>query len=153
MSLQLSIEAYLDDARARAQQRALEETNKKIAAGIKENEKQSKAAYDKSVGAMRASYMMISGFSDVIGGNMMNIFSTVYGVGVASITMLTAIAEAQFFIPGMQLQSTMMVVSLLSALASLGGVITGQMALSNQLNGLNVTLSGFSGLLDSMNFG
>jgi len=102
--------------------------------------------------AMRASYQMIGGIAQIMGGSMGAVFSAVYGVGFAAITMFSAIAEAQFFIPGMQIQSALMVMSLITALASLGGVMTGQMELSRQVSGLNQLLVGMGSMIGAINF-
>lgn len=102
--------------------------------------------------AMRASYQMIGGIAQIMGGSMGAIFSAVYGVGFAAITMYQAIAAAQFFIPGMQIQSALMVMSLITALASLAGVMTGQTELSRQVSGLNQSLVGIGSMIGAINF-
>lgn len=101
---------------------------------------------------MRASYQMIGGIAQIMGGSMGAIFSAVYGVGFAAITMYQAIAAAQFFIPGMQIQSALMLMSLITALASLAGVMTGQIELSRQVSGLNQLLVGTAGMIGVINF-
>ena len=153
MSIQINIETYLDDAAARAQQAALEAKNQKIAGAIKQNEKDSKVAFEKTMSAMRASYQVIGGISQILGGSMGAAFGAIYGVGYAAITMYSAIAAAQFFVPGMQVQSALMVMSLITAAASLAGVIAGQTDLSSKVGALNQVISGIGGYLNSMDFG
>lgn len=152
ISLQISIETYLDDAEARKQQAELEAKNEKIAAAIDANEKATKEAYNKAMGAMRASYQIISGFTQILGGSMGAAFGAIYGVGYAAITMYQAIAAAQFFVPGMQMQSILMTMSLVSAMISLGGVIVGQMELANKVNGIQQMLVGINGLMGAFNW-
>ena len=153
MSIQINIETYLDDAEARAQQAALELKNKKIAEAIEENEKKTKEAYQQSLNVMRASYMMVSGLSQVMGKGMGQIFSTLYGVAVAGITTYQSIAAAMAAVPGAQLQAALMTISLITALVSLAGVASGQTELASRVAGLNMTIQGIGGLLNNMSFG
>jgi len=154
MSLRISVDAVLDDAQAKSQQAELEVANEKIANAITENEKKTKEAYQLSLGAMRASYMMVSGISQVIGGGMGQIFSTLYGVAVAGITTYQSIAAAMAASgPAGWIQATLMTSSLIAALISLGGLAAGQTELASQVSGLNMVIQGFGGLLDSMPFG
>ena len=154
MSLRISVDAVLDDSQAKSQQAELEVANEKIANAITENEKKTKEAYQLSLGAMRASYMMVSGISQVIGGGMGQIFSTLYGVAVAGITTYQSIAAAMAASgPAGWIQATLMTSSLIAALISLGGLAAGQTELASQVSGLNMVIQGFGGLLDSMPFG
>ena len=154
MSLKISVDAVLDDSQAKSQQAELEVANEKIANAITENEKKTKEAYQLSLGAMRASYMMVSGISQVIGGGMGQIFSTLYGVAVAGITTYQSIAAAMAASgPAGWIQATLMTSSLIAALISLGGLAAGQTELASQVSGLNMVIQGFGGLLDSMPFG
>lgn len=140
MSLQISIETYLDDAQARAQQAELEAKNEQIKAAIEENKKATKAAYSEAIGAMRASYMLISGISQVIGTDMMSMFSAVYGVAVAGITTYQSIAAAMAASGVGAVQAGLMTSSLIAALVSLGAVMTGQTELSRRIGGINAGL-------------
>ena len=153
MSIQINIETYLDDAAARAQQAALEAKNEKIAEAIEQNEKKTKEAYQQSLNVMRASYMMVSGLSQVMGKGMGQIFSTLYGVAVAGITTYQSIAAAMAAVPGAQLQAALMTISLITALVSLAGVASGQTELASRVAGLNMTIQGIGGLLNNMSFG
>ena len=154
MSLRISVDAVLDDSQAKSQQAELEVANEKIANAITENEKKTKEAYQLSLGAMRASYMMVSGISQVIGGGMGQIFSTLYGVAVAGITTYQSIAAAMAASgPAGWIQATLMTSSLIAALISLGSLAAGQTELASQVSGLNMVIQGFGGLLDSMPFG
>ena len=149
MSLQIPITAYLDSTELRTEQAILIAKNEEIARATEENEIRTKEAFDNSLRAMRASYQMIGGIAQIMGGSMGAIFSAIYGVGFAAITMYQAIAAAQFFIPGMQIQSALMVMSLITALTSLGGVMLGQTKLSRNVSNLNQSLVGISGMIST----
>lgn len=152
MSTQISIEAYLDDAPARAQQAKLRAENEKINQALEETEKRSKNAFDNAIGAMRASYMMVSGVTQMIGGSMGQLFSSLYAVAVSSIQIFSAIAAAQFFVPGMQMQSILMMASLMTAITGLAGFLSGQQILAGQVSGLNMSLQGLSQLIGGFHF-
>lgn len=97
--------------------------------------------------------MMMSGLAQVMGGGGMGqIFSTLYGLAVAGITTYQSIAAAMALVPGAQLQAALMTMSLITSLVSLAGVASGQTELASQVSGLNTTLHGIGGLLNSMNF-
>ena len=152
MSLQLILTAMGDFSEVEVQQAIAEVRNEKISQATDENEKRTKEAFEASIGAMRASYMMISGMSQLMGGSMGQIFSSLYGIAVSTIEVFSAIAAAQFFVPGMQMQSLLMVASLASAIVSLAGVMTGQTELSRRVSGLTMSLQGYSQLIGVMSF-
>ena len=142
MSLQISIEAYLDDAPIRAQQAELERENEKITEATNENKKKTKEAFDAAMSAMRASYMMVSGITQVIGGDMGAIFSSFYGMAVAGITTYQSIAAAMAASGVGAVQAALMTSSLIAAMVSLGAVMTGQTELSRSVSGINMGLQG-----------
>jgi len=152
MSLQLILTAMGDFSEVEVKQAIAEARNEKIAEMTDENEKRTKEAFDASIGAMRASYMMISGMAQVMGGGMGQIFSSLYSIAISTIQVFSAIAAAQFFVPGMQMQSILMVASLATAIVSLAGVMTGQTKLASQISGINMSLQGFSQLIGVMSF-
>ena len=146
--MQISIEAYLDDSSAKVQQAILEAKNERINRALEETEEKTKEAYDNAIGAMRASYMMISGVAQVMGGSMGQIFSSLYAVAVSTIQVFSAIAAAQFFVPGRQMESVLMVAALISAISSLGAVMIGQTRLSKAVSGINMSLHGISTMIN-----
>ncbi len=152
ISIQLTITAMGDFSQVEVEQAIAEARNEKISEAIDENEKRSKEAFDLALGTMRASYAMVSGISQIIGGGMGAIFSSLYGLAISTIELFSAIAAAQFFVPGMQMQSVMMVASLVSAIVSLAGVMTGQQELSSRVNGITATLQGFQSLIGGFHF-
>lgn len=150
MSLQLKIDAFLDDTQAKQQQNELELKNEKIKEAIDENEKRTKEAFTQTMAAMRAGYMMISGIAGAIGGSMGQVFSAMYGAAVSAIGTYQAIAAAMAASgPAGWIQAGLMTMSLITAISSLVGVMTGQEELSKRLSGLNMALHGISGLYDS----
>jgi len=152
MSLRIGIEAVLDDAQVKTQQAELEAKNEKIKDAIDENEKRTKEAFDKALGTMRASYMVVSGISQAMGGTMAQAFSAIYGVAVAGITTYQSIAAAMAAVPGGQLQAVLMTASLITAIVSLVGVLTGQEEFARQISGLNMAIQGIGSLLGEFNF-
>ncbi len=153
MSLQVTIEAFLDDADARAKQRELESKNEMIAEAIEANEEASRISFDKVMGAMRASYMMMSGIAQVMGTSMGEMFTTVFGVAISAIGTYEAIASAAAATGPMGwIQAGIMFASLAVAGINLAGLVVGQDLHTQQINGLIMTLQGFSQMIGSFNF-
>lgn len=142
-----------DFSEVEVKQAIAEARNERIGEMIDENEKRTKQAFDASIAAMRASYMMVSGIAQIMGGGMGVIFSSLYGIAVSTIQVFSAIAAAQFFVPGMQMQSIMMVASLVSAIISLRLVMAGQTELAGRVSGINMALQGFGSLIGGFHFG
>ena len=97
--------------------------------------------------------MVVSGITQAMGGSMFAAFSAIYGVAIAGIATYQSIAAAMAAVPGGQLQAFLMTASLITALVSLGGILTGQEEFARQISGLNMAIQGIGGLLDSMPFG
>ena len=153
MSLQVSIEAFLDDARARAQQAELEAKNEQIKKAIEENDARTLAAYNKAIEGMRASYMMISGVTQVMGGSMSQMFSAMYGIAVSGIQTTASIAAALYASgPYGWLQAGLMTASLITAVVNLGSLMTGQDELARQVSGVNMALQGMGSMIGVFDF-
>lgn len=142
MSLQLILTAMGDFSEVEIQQAILEARNEKINEAIEENEKKTKEAFDESMNAMRASYMIISGIAQATGGSISQAFSAMYGVAIAGIGTYKAIAAAMAMVPGGQIQAALMTSSLIAAIVSLASVLTGQQKLARSVNGINSALHG-----------
>ena len=84
--------------------------------------------------------MMLSGITQVMGGDMMSIFSAVYGAAVAGIATYQSIAAAMAASGVGAVQAVLMTSSLVAAMASLGAVMTGQNELSRRVGGINMGL-------------
>lgn len=152
MSLQISIETYLDDAQARKQQAELIAKNEQIAAAIKENKKKTKESFDDSMEAVRSYYMLLTGITQIMGGSTEQMISSLYGVAVSAIGTWQSIAAAMAVspVPGAQFQAGLMMLSLTSALVSLGGILTGQEKLARRVNGITTGLQGIGGMLNKI---
>ncbi|KKN42888.1 hypothetical protein LCGC14_0708620 [marine sediment metagenome] len=109
-------------------------------------------SFNKVVTMMRGSYMIVSGMARIIGGGFSRVFQSIWGVAVAAISIQTAIAKAQFFVPGMQLQSVMMLGILTSAIFNMGALMAGQKDLARQARGVNFALHGISSMIGSFYF-
>ena len=96
--------------------------------------------------------MVVSGISQAMGGTMAQAFSAIYGVAVAGITTYQSIAAAMAAVPGGQLQAVLMTASLITAIVSLVGVLTGQEEFARQISGLNMAIQGIGSLLGEFNF-
>jgi len=152
MSNRVAIEAVLDDSKAKAQQAELEAKNKSIKDAIDDNEKATKEAFDKAMGAMRAGYMVISGMSQAMGGGMSQAFSAIYGIAMAGIGTYQAIAAAMAASGVGTVQAVMMTSSLITAIAQLGAVTVGQADLARQLGGLNMSIQGIGSMIGVISF-
>ena len=153
MSMQLSIEVYLDDGVARITQAALEVKNEQIKNAIEENQKKTKETFAQAMAAMRAGYMVISGITQAMGGTMSQAFSAMYGIAMAGIqTGLSISAALAASGPAGWIQAAMMSASLIAAIVQLGAVAIGQEDFAQQISGLNMTIQGLGSLMDSMNF-
>lgn len=130
----------------------IDDTEYKITDLVTKTDKQLENAYDKSIGVMRASYMMVSGFAQVLGGDMGQIFSSIYGVAVAGITTYQSIAAAMAASGVGTAQAILMTMSLISASVSLAGVVSGQMELAQQVSGLNMAIQGIGSMIGVINF-
>jgi len=99
---------------------------------------------------MRASYLMISGVSRILGGEMSHAFSLMYSVGVSAIGTYKAIAAAMATTgPAGWIQASLMMISLTTATSSLMAILAGQRELSTQIRGINMSLHGISAIIGS----
>jgi len=102
---------------------------------------------------MRASYMMVSGISQIIGGDMGRVFSAMYGMGVAMIGTFKSLAAAvAVSSPVGWIQAALMFTSLMSATIQLASISSGQTQLSQQMHGLTMSLHGIQGIIGGLNF-
>ena len=138
--IELGIEAtdanrVIDDLQNR-----IEETGGQMVSMAKTTEKQTKESFKAVVSMMRTSYMMVQGITQIIGGDMGQMIGAIYGVAVAGITTYQAIAAAMAASGVGTVQAVMMSSSLVAALVSLGGVMTGQTEISRRVGGINLSL-------------
>ena len=116
-------------------------------------EKQTEASFKDVRSMMRASYAMVSGLTQVIGGPYAQIFANMFGIAMSAIGVWQGIAAAMEASGVGTAQGILMTASLLGSIMSLATGLTGQTELSKQISGLTLTLQGFGSLLDSMPFG
>lgn len=153
MSIQLTLTAFGDFSEVKVQQAILEARNQKIDEAIVEHDLRLKESFNNAMGVMRASYMMVSGFAQVMGTSMSQIFSSMYGAAVATIGTFTAIADAIAASgPWGWIQAGIMFAALMTALVGLGNMMDGQQKLGSQFSGLNMSMQGFLQLIASFNF-
>ena len=115
-------------------------------------EKKTRESANQVIGMMRASYAMVSGLAQIVGGDIGQIFSAMFGVAVSAIGTYQAISAAMLASGVGTAQAILMTSSLITALVNIGAMATGQTDLAQRISGLNTTLHGFGSLLDNMDF-
>jgi len=154
MSIQLTLTAMGDFSDVERKQAIAETKNEQIKQALEDNEVQLEKAFNKSIAVMRASYQMFAGVGQMMGTSMGQMFSTLMGVLTAGVATYAAFAATELAKgPIGWVQAALMSANLVTAVISLGALISGQKELANQVSGFNMILSGFGGLLDSMDFG
>ena len=137
----------------KAEQAELERKNEDIADKIELNKKATVKSFNEVMGMMRVGYLMISGFSRIMGGGMSQVFSSMYMIGMAAIGTYKAIAAAIAMTgPVGWVQAGIMTVSLITASSSLVSIMAGQRELSTKIRGINMTLHGISSMVSGMYF-
>ena len=127
----------------------IQDTKNNLKEAAEATELQTKKSFNEVLGMMRASYAMVSGLAQVVGGDLGQIFSSVYGIAVSAIGTYQAIAAAMAASGVGTFQAILMTSSLITAGISLIGIMTGQKELSQRVSGLNMALHGIGGLFTS----
>ena len=128
----------------------IEETEEKAEEAIDTVEDQAEESFKEVMGFMRASYLMISGISRIMGGGMSQVFSSLYMAAMSAIGTYKAIAAAIAATgPTGWVQAGIMTTSLITANLSLISVMMGQRDLSTKIRGINMALHGISGVISS----
>lgn len=109
-------------------------------------------SFNEVMGYMRASYQMISGISQVMGGGLSSLFTSMYSVAISAIGTYKAIAVAMAASGVGTAQAILMFSSLATALVSLYSAATGQKELLKRVSGLNTALHSISSLIGYMAF-
>ena len=130
-------------------QERIDTTKTQLVSMAKKTVSQTKKSFDEVVGMMRASYMMLQGITQVIGGDIGQMISAVYGVAVAGITTYQSIAAAMAASGVGAFQAALMTTSLITAIVSLGGVMTGQTELSRRVGGIHTSLQAMGQFINS----
>lgn len=127
----------------------IEDTVEKATEATEAVENEAEKSFNNVMGMMRSSYMIMSGVGRIMGGTMGKMFSGLYSLAISSIMTYKAIAAAVAATPGGQVQAAIMFASLSIAAANLGATIGKQKEFSRGLSGLNTSLHGISGMIDS----
>ena len=131
----------------------VDKTQESIIATTKATEEATEKSFKQVRGMMRASYMMVSGLTQVIGGPFGAIFGSMFGIAISAIGVWEGIATAMKASGVGLAQGIIMSASLITSLMSLLTGLAGQTELAGQISGLTLTLQGFGGMLDAMPFG
>lgn len=131
----------------------MQESYEKQSQLVEDVQEEAVRSFNEVMGFMRASYLMISGVSRILGGEMSQTFSLMYSVGVSAIGTYQAIAAAMAATgPQGWIQAGLMMISLTTATASLVSILAGQRELSTKIRGINMSLHGISALIGDMYF-
>ena len=131
----------------------VEDSKEKLINATKEVDRKTMESFQHVQSMMRASYMMVSGISQIIGGDMGRVFSAMYGMGVAMIGTFKSLAAAvAVSSPVGWIQAALMFTSLMSATIQLASISSGQTQLSQQMHGLTMSLHGIQGIIGGLNF-
>ena len=126
----------------------IEDTEEKAEEAVESVEEQTKKSFTQVMGYMRASYLIISGMSRIMGGGMSQIFSSIYMAAMSAIGTYKAIAAAIAATgPIGWVQAAIMTTSLVTASLSLVSIMMGQRDMSTKIRGLNMSLHGISALI------
>ncbi len=128
----------------------IETTEEKAEQLTESVEEQTQKSFNNVMGFMRASYLMISGLSRVMGGGLSQVFSSIYMAAMSAIGAYQAIAAAIAASgPAGWLQAAIMTTSLITAGLSLVSILAGQRDLSTKIRGVNMALHGISGMIST----
>lgn len=153
MSIQLILTAMGDFSDVEIKQAIAIAKNKEIKQAIEENEAKTLAAYNHAIAGMRASYMMVSGVAQTMGGSMADMFSAMYGIVTSGIQTTAAIASALYASgPYGWVQAAMMTASLITAVVNLGALQSGQTELARQVSGVNMAIQGMGSMIGMCGF-
>ena len=126
----------------------IEDTGNKLVQMGDDVEKATVESFNEVKGMMQTSYMMVSGITQVVGGNMSQVFSSIFQIAISAIGTYQSIAAAAAASgPGGWIQAGIMMSSLGVAIFNLMTLSEGQKDLSRRLSGLNMSLHGISSLI------
>lgn len=130
----------------------VEESAERVLEKVREVKEEQERSFEEVLGMMRASYMMITGVSQAMGGDLPQVFSSIFSMAISSIATYKAIAAAMAASGVGAAQASIMFASLITAIASLMTGMAGEAELSRRITGLNTSLHGISALIGSINF-
>jgi len=123
----------------------IEDSKEKLTKATAEVEQETKRSAMSVRGMMRASYMMVSGFAQMMGGDMGRVFTSLYGVAISSIQLYSALTPAVGVVN--PIGAALMYASLMSSIFQLSSLARGQSDLAQQMHGLTMGLHGLNGLI------
>jgi len=130
----------------------VEEAAEKALEKVKAVKEEQDRSFEEVMGMIRASYMMITGVSQAIGGDLPQVFSSIFSMAISSIATYKAIAAAMAASGVGAAQASLMFASLITAIASLMAGMAEESELARRVTGLNTSLMGISNLIGSINF-
>ena len=115
-------------------------------------EKESQVSFSQIMGAVHAGWLATQGMVRAAGGSIATVFRTVIGTVLGTISVLAPLFTAMEVTPGMQIQATIGMISLITSFAALEMAKRDEMEFSDQLRGANMALHGIQSLIGSFNF-
>ena len=151
MSVQLTISAFLETSAFDAQTAEREERIRRLLGGLEQVDEKTKSSFNKVMGMMRGSYMVISGIARVMGPGFSRIFQGIWSVVTSTIMFYKSIQAAMMAspVPGAALQAMVMMFSIIAATANVAALMAGQKDLARQTRGMNFALHGISSMISS----
>jgi len=126
----------------------IDDTQEKLIQMGNDIERETERSFNEVKGMMQASYMMVSGVTQMIGGSMSQAFAAIFQIGISAIGTYQAIAAAMAATgPAGWVQAGIMTTSLLTALVNLYSLSEGQTELSRRISGLNMSLHSISSMV------
>lgn len=130
----------------------IDDTKEKLGDMAISVDKQAKLSFDNTLRMMRASYTMISGVQQALGGSMGETFSAMYGVAISMISTYQAIAAAMAASGVGTVQAILMTASLVSAITTLVSSMIGQEEFARGVSGITTALYGLESFISVFDF-
>jgi len=147
-TIPLDIDTTEGHGKVRKLDEAIEGTKENLIKMGNDVERETERSFNEVKGMMQASYMMVSGVTQMIGGSMSQAFAAIFQIGISAIGTYQAIAAAMAATgPAGWVQAGIMTTSLLTALVNLYSLSEGQTELSRRISGLNMSLHSISSMM------
>ena len=147
-TIPLDIDTTEGHGKVRVLDEAIEDTKENLIKMGDDVERETQRSFNEVKGMMQASYMMVSGVTQMIGGSMSQAFAAIFQIGISAIGTYQAIAAAMAATgPAGWVQAGIMTTSLLTALVNLYSLSEGQTELSRRISGLNMSLHSISSMV------
>lgn len=144
----LAIDTTEGERKVAALDNKIEDSKEKLIDLAEDVVTQTQKSYNEVMGMMRASYMMITGVSQAIGGTLSQVFSSMFSIALSAIGTYQSIATAMAATgPAGWIQAGIMATSLIVAGINLATLAEGQTELSRRITGLNMSLHSISSMI------